>query len=104
MAAHLLGQHSLSLDELKDTHIDRIACIRNCMRMQFLAKLHAHAIGHAIFEGMQSCQYGRLSTCLDSRNAVLGDERPQLTKSRLIFEIKIRMEIPLYFFEFSIIN
>ena len=77
----------------------QIACACN-----WACNFWGHAIGHAIFEGMQSCQYGRLSTRLDSRNAVLGDERPQLTKSRLVFEIKIRMEIPLYFFEFSIIN
>ena len=104
VAAPLLGQHSLSLDELKDTHIGRIECIRNCMGMQFFAKLHTHPIVHAICEGMQSCQYGHLSTRLDSMNAFLGDERPQLKKTPFIFEIKIRMEFPLYFFEFSIIK
>ena len=48
------------------------------MRMQFLAKLHVHAAVHAIFEEMQLCQYGCLSTRLDFRNAVLGDEDPQI--------------------------
>ena len=47
------------------------------MCIQFLAKLHADATVHAIFEEMQLCQYGCLSTRLDFRNAVLGDEDPQ---------------------------
>ena len=69
------------------------------MCMQFLAKLHAHATVHAIFEEMQLCQYGCLSTRLDFRNAVLGDEDPELNKSIVFCVIKLRLDFPLYFFE-----
>ena len=69
LGLHLLGQHFWSPDELKDTHIGRMACIWNCMCMQVLSKLHEHATVHAIFEEMQLCQYGVLSNRLDFRNA-----------------------------------
>ena len=68
LGLRLLGQYSRSPDELDDTHIGR-----NYMHTQFLAKLHVHAI----FEELQLCQYGCLSTRLDFRNAFLGDEDPK---------------------------
>ena len=78
MTSHILGQRSLSPDDLKDTYIGRVACMRYCMHMQFMVKLHANAIMLAIFEGMQFCLYRCLSTRLDLKNAVLGDETPKL--------------------------
>ena len=98
VASHLLGQHSLSPDELKDAHIGRIACPQ-----KLHAQLHAHAIWPKIacacnFLCMQSCRYGCLSTRLNLRNAVLGDEQPQLNKVLLVCETKKIMEFPLSFF------
>ena len=65
--------------------------------MQFLAKLHAHATVHAIFEEMQFCQYGCLSTRLDFRNAFLRDEDTKKIKSIVFCEIKISLGFPLHF-------
>ena len=60
------------------------------MLMQFLAKLHAHATVDAIFEEMQVCQYGFLSTCLDFSNGVLQDEDPkQIINCILSDEVQI---------------
>ena len=50
--------------------------ILTSLHMQLLAKLHAHATVHAIFEEMQLGQFGCRSTRLDFRNAFLGDEDP----------------------------
>ena len=102
LCLHLLGQRCWSPDELNDTHIGRIACIWNCMRMQFLAKLHAHATVHAIFEEMQLCQYGCLSTRLDFRNAFLWDEDPKKITSIIFSKLKIGLVFPLHFFKFPL--
>ena len=69
LGLHLLGQHSWSVDELKDTHIGRIACTE-----KLHTQLHAHAIWQKIacacnLQGMQSYQDGCLSTRLDFSNA-----------------------------------
>ena len=63
-------------------------------------KLHAHAIWHANFEGIQLCQYGCLSTRLDLRNAVLGDEDPTLNKSIVFCAMKMRL-VSFVFFQTS---
>ena len=60
--------HSLGPDELKDTNLEIIACVKNFMQMQFLVKLHVHALLHAIIFVIQFCHYGCLSTRLDIRN------------------------------------
>ena len=73
MASHLIGQNSLSPDELKDNLIGKIACAYMC--------------------ACNSANSGCLSTCFDLRNAVLGYERPKLNKFILIFEIKIMIYI-----------
>ena len=80
---------------LNDTHIGTIA---------FLQKYHAHAIWLKIaftcnFICMQFCQYGCLSTRLHFRNAVLGDEDPEINKSLVFCAMKLRLDFPLYFFE-----
>ena len=99
---HLFGQHSWSPDELKDTHLEEIACKEICMCMQFLAKLHTHAIGHAIFHGMQFCQDGCPLTRLDFRNAVQRDESSQLNIWPPFCTIKIWLNFPLYFLKFPL--
>ena len=67
--------------------------------MQFLVKLDAHALMHAIIFVMQFCQYWCLSTRLDFRNTLLGDEDPKLNKSIVFYAMKIRLDFHLYFFE-----
>ena len=61
--------YSLGPDELKDTNLEIITCVKIFMSMHLLVKLHAHALLHAIIFVMQFCQYGCLSTRLDLRNA-----------------------------------
>ena len=101
-SAHLSGHDSWSPDELKDTHIGKIACHANCMLdglfMQFGQKLHASAI----FCCMQFHQDGCLSTRLDFRNHVLGDERSGQNKKTLFLKKKNRLYFPLYFLKFPL--
>ena len=79
-SAHLSGHDSWSPDELKDTHIGKIACNANCtpygLFMQFGQQLHASAIFHR----MQFWYDGYLSTLLDFRNPVPRDESSGLNK------------------------
>ena len=75
---HLLGQHFLSQDELKDTSLAPITQYESCMRMQFDHELHAHAN----FLCMQFYQDGCLSSLLDFRSAVLRDASSQLNRYR----------------------
>ena len=87
-SAHLSGHDCWSPDELKDTHIGNIANHANCtsdgLFMQFGRKLHASAIFHC----MQFHQDGCLSTRLDFRNHVLGDERSGQNKKTLFLKKK----------------
>ena len=69
------------------------------MRMQFLAKLHAHATVHAIFEEMQLCQYGCRSTRLDFRNAFVRDEDPTKNQINYILRNKDKIVFSIVFFQ-----
>ena len=101
-SAHLSGHDCWSPDELKDTHIGKIAwqgnCTVNSLFMQFGQKLHAHAI----FLCMQFHQDGCRSTRLDFRNHVLWDESSGQNKKSLFFKNKIRLYFPLYFLKFPL--
>ena len=102
-STHLSGHDSWSPDELKDTHIGKIACHANCtpdgLFMQFGQKLHASAI----FCCMQFHRDGCLSTRLDFRNHVLRDERLGQNKKNIIFKEKKQTIFSFVFFKISFV-
>ena len=70
--------------------------------MQLFAKLHAHAIVHAIFGCMQLCPYGCHSTRLDFRNTVPGNDSSAVDNCGPFCRKTIWHNFPLYFLEFSL--
>ena len=60
--------------------------VKNYFGILLLAKLHANATVHAIFEELQLCQYGFPSTRLDFRNAVQSNFPMFILRFPLYFE------------------
>ena len=98
----LLVSSSPRMAFLKSTQVERHPYWHNCITSNIACTVACASNLAKNYMRMQFCQYGCHSTRLDFRNAVLGDEDPELNKSIVFCTIKIRLDFPLYFLEFPL--